>query len=296
MLLRPIPNQQILRGVSATLSWQPQGSDGEPAAPSGTVTIGVTKADGTTVVAAATATSGSTTAARTYSLAAQTALELLTATWTDSGDSSTASTLIEVVGGYYFSVADLVARDSNLADAAKYPTTRVVAVRREVEAEFEQITNTAWVPRYRRVQVVGTGFCHLFLPDVAVRTVRSVRWYDTDGTTYTVFTAAELAEIVVSTHGGLYRSSGWCAGRPYVVEYEHGHDAPPADLRDAAITRLRHRLNSHRSGIPDRATSMSTEAGQSYSLATPGQRGFITGIPDVDVVLGRYTFDRIGVA
>lgn len=296
MLPRPVPAQQILVGSSASLSFQPAGSDGEPAAPAGTVTVGVTKADGTVVVAAGTATAGTGSSPRTYALAAQTTLESLTVTWTDAGDSSTHTQTVEVVGGYWFSRADAIAHDSNLADGAKYPPERIAAVRAEVEAEFEDVTNMAWVPRYRRMQLIGNGSRDLVLPDVHIRRVRSVRRYDAGLLTYTEFTSDDLTAIVAKSWGVLHRESEWARNVVYVVEYEHGADRPPADLRDAAITRLRHRLNAHRSGIPDRATSMSTESGQTYSIATPGTRGFITGIPDVDMVLTRRTFQRIGVA
>jgi len=296
MLPRPVPAQQILLGSSASLSWQPSGSDGEPAAPSGTVTVGVTTADGTTVVAAGTATAGTGSSPRTYALAAQTALNLLTVTWTDSGDSSTATQLVEVVGGYWFTRAQAIERDSELASGSKYPPALITTVRAEVEAEFEDVTGVAWVPRYRRVQLIGSGSVDLVLPDVMIRTLRSVRTYSSDLLTYDTFTADDLTGVVAKTWGVLRRPSGWTRDTVYVVEYEHGANQPPPDLRDAAITRLRHRLNIHRTGIPDRATSMSTESGQSYALATPGLRGFITGIPDVDVVLGRRTFQRIGVA
>lgn len=298
MFTRPVADQQILRGVAATLSWQPTDATGEPAAPAGTVTVGVTKADGTTVVAAATSTSGSGSSPRTYALAAQNALELLTVTWTDGGDSSTAVQLVEVVGGYWFTLAQAAARDEKLADQTKYPPDRVLAVRAEVEAEFEEVTKQAWVPRYRRETIRGSGHAELVLSELRPRTVRSVRAYDPDGVTYDTWSAGDIAELTLTDHGTLRRPDGatWARNSRYVVEYEHGHDRPPADLRDAAITRLRHRLNSHRSGIPDRATTLSTEGGQTFALATPGLRGFVTGIPDVDVVLGRYTFQTFGVA
>lgn len=296
MLSRPVPSQQILIGSSATLTFQPCGSDGEPAAPAGTVTVGVTKADGTAVVAPGTATTGTGSSPRTYALAAQTALNLLTVTWTDAGDSSAHTQLVEVVGGYWFSRAQAILHDSNLADGAKYPPERISAVRAEVEAEFEDVTNVAWVPRFRRVQLAGSGSCDLVLPDVMIRTLRSVRAYASDLATYDTFDADDLTGTVAKAWGVLHRSAGWSRDVVYVVEYEHGADQPPPDLRDAAITRLRHRLNMHRSGIPDRATSQTTESGQTYSLATPGLRGFITGIPDVDMVLTRRTFMRDGIA
>lgn len=298
MLASPVPDQQCLKGAPITLTVTFGGSDGEPADP-GTVTIGVTKADGTTVVAAGTATTVGATGVRTYALAASatTALELLTATWTSSTH-GVRTTLVEVAGGYWFTVAQARERDEKLNDTTKYSSARIVAVRSEVEHEAEDITSRAWVPRYRRARVEGSGTCELVLPDVDLRSVRSVRVYESDNTTYTAFTAAELAAIEVTRWGTLIRRDGawFTRGFTTVIEYEYGVDAPPPDLRDAAITRLRHRLNAHRAGIPDRATSMQTDSGQTYNIATPGLRGFVTGIPDVDVVYGRYTFDEIGVA
>lgn len=283
--------QQILVGVAGTLSWQPQGADGEPADP-GTVTVTVTASDGTAVATAA-ATSGSGSNPRTYALAARTEIDLLDVAWKVSGV-TVAETVVEIVGGYWFTLAEAREQDDKLTDAVRYPAARMVAVRRDVEAEFEAVTTQAWVPRFAEHTTQGTRTTVLAVPHVALRSVRSVAAVDTDGTE-TAFTAAELAEVVVEPWGALRRPSGWPAYR-YRVRYTHGHDAPPPDLKAAAITRLRHRLNMSRSGIPDRATSMSTEQGQTFSLATPGLRGFVTGIPDVDVVLERHRFVRIGVA
>lgn len=287
-----VPAQQILVGAAGTLTWQPRGADGEPADPGAAVTVTVAASDGT-VIAADAATSGTGTTERTYTLAARTRVDWLTATWKVAAV-AVASTEVEIVGGYWFDVAAAVDADDKLADRAKYPTARLLAVRRDVEAEFEEHTGVAWVPRFASSTIAGTGTCTLILPHVALRTIRAVTAIDADGTE-TVFTVDELGDVTAETWGVLRSPSAWTAWR-YRVDYEHGHDAPPADLRTAAITRLRHRLNMARSGIPDRATSMSTEAGQTYALATPGLRGFVTGIPDVDVVLDRYRFRRFGIA
>lgn len=286
------PAQQILVGVAGTLTWQPQGADGEPADPGATVTVTVTNSAGTAIATNA-ATSGSGSNPRTYALAARTELDLLTATW-KVGGVNTAETVVEIVGGYWFTLAEAREQDDKLTDAVKYPSARVLAVRRDVEAEFESVTGQAWVPRFADETVFGTRSTMLVVPHVELRSIRSITEIDADGTE-TPFTATELAEVVAESWGALRRYVGWPAYR-YRVRYEHGHDAPPADLKAAAITRLRHRMNMHRSGIPDRATSMSTEQGQTFSLATPGLRGFVTGIPDVDVVLERHRFVRIGVA
>lgn len=294
MTARVVPTQQILRGVGATLSWQPQGSDGEPAAPAAAVTVGVTKADGTVVVAAGTATDGDAAAPRTVALDAQAQLEWLTATWTVSGV-AVATTYVEVVGGYWFSLADARAADPQLNDESIYPPARVLAKRAAIEVELEDVTNVAWVPRYQRVTVAGSGCRELMLPLVELRTIRSVRAYNADGVTYTAFTADQLASLTITAGDSIVGAATWARGVQYVLEVEHGHDRPEADLRDAAITLLRYRMNAHKSGTPDRATSMST-GDITYALSTPGQRGVITGIPDVDVVLVRRTYPEFGVA
>lgn len=294
MTLPVVPAQQILRGVAATLSWQPQGSDGEPAAPADTVTVGVTKADGTVVIAAGTATAGSAALPRTVALTAQADLSLLTATWTVAGTVA-ATTLIEVVGGYWFSVADAERIDPSFADEGTYPRQRLLAKRAEIEADLEAAMHVAWVPRYRRVEVAGTGDRELLVPNVELRAVRSVRAYNPDGVTYTTFAAAELASLTITEHDTIRRLSPWACGIVYVVEYEHGVDRPSPELQAAAVALLRYRMNAHKSGTPDRATSMNA-GGVTYSLSTPGQRGVITGLPDVDVVINRLTYPEFGVA
>jgi hypothetical protein len=295
-MLRPVPDRQILRGAQATLSYQFRDADGEPAAPAGTVTVGVTKADGTVVIAADTATSGADAAPRTVALPAQAELELLTATWVDGGDDSEHRQLVEVVGGYYFDVATARARETALADESTYPPAAIITARGEVEAQCERICGVAWVPRYRRERVDGSGGTDLVLPDRALRTVRSVRVYT--GATYTQFTADEIAAL--ACHGAVVvRTDGamWPRGRQNIfVEYEHGYDRPPADLVLAAIVHLRHQLNETKTGLPDRATQFQPIDGGNVLLATPGRYGFETGIPAVDAVYQRYDHKVPGLA
>jgi len=266
--------------------------DGDAAEPGGAVTVHVQKADGTDVLAAGTATSSGGTGIRTVGLtAAQTAtLELLTATWADAGDSSTHTTYVEIVGGYLFTVAEARASDPTLADPGRYPASLVVAKRREVDEEFSWICDQAFTRRYRRVAVDGSGGRELRLPDNTLRAVRSVRVYDDTRSSYTAFDAGELAELTVHEDRLVERPPGkvfpWGRGN-VVVEYEHGWDRPPEELKRAAITRLRYLLNAARSGIPDRATSFtSTEAG-TFRLDTARPRR--TGFPDIDAVLGRWS-------
>lgn len=293
------PNQRILRGTTASLAFTNVDSDGTNTAASGAVTVGVTKGDGSTLVASATATTGSNPYLYALTAGNNTELQWLTATWTDAGDSSAHTTLVEVVGGYYASVAEIRNSDSSLLDAVKYPDARLIQARWDTEVEFEAACGVSFVPRYRRVRLNGSGRATLVLPDQLVRSLRSVRVYS-DDVAYEAFTAGELAAVDVSQGAGLiHRTDGGYFPRGcknIVVEYEHGYDRPPADVRQAFLTRVRSRLNFDKSGIPDRATTYVPAEGGTFSLATPGRGGSITGIPDVDVVLARYGRNLPGIA
>jgi hypothetical protein len=275
--------QRILRGSAATLRSSKLNSEGEAVAPSGAVTVEVTRWDGSVVIAAGTAT-GVDGADRTIALTpTQTAqLDRLTATWTDAGDNSSWTTTAEIVGGFYFSIAEARASDKTLEDATKYPDADILATRAEVEEEFEEICGRAFVPRFGTF--IGTGGAQV-LPDPHLRKLRSVT---VDGTAYT---AAEV-EGVRTDEAGIIATTARRGAR-VVVSYEHGLDSPPADLKRAALTRLRSRLNMSKSAVPDRATSFSTETG-TFRLSMP--RADRTGIPDVDAVLDRYALRTPTVA
>jgi hypothetical protein len=296
-----VADEQILKGVAATISAQFVDQHGDPVEP-GTVTVGVTAADGSVVLAAGTSTTTSTglTGVRQRALTAAHAanLGILTATWTDG--TSTVTTRVEVVGAYYASTREIVAADASLNNPSKYPPPRIQAARRLVETEFENICGVAFVPRYRRAWLCGNGDEELLLPDPMLRAVRSVRVYS-DATTYSTFTAGELAAIPPNTAGRAVRTDRgyWPRGDDnIVVEYEHGYDLPPAPVRGAFLTRIRDVLNRENRGIPDRTSTFSAVEGGTYSLIVPGQRGSMTGIPDVDVVLNdpAYNHRRTGFA
>ena len=297
--MRPaVAAEQILIGAAATLTAGFRDQDGDLAEPSGTVTVGVARADGSSVLAAGTATTTAGTGLRTVALTAaqNDELDFLTATWTDGTVEQ--STTVEVVGGYYASVKEMRASDEVLADVRKYTTADLVAARRAVETEFETYCGAAFVPRYRRVRLDGPGREELVLPDPYVRSVRSVRVYDTDGN-YESFTQGELDAIVVNDSGIVVRTDSDAfeyGHQNLVVEYEHGLDRPPADLLEAFYLRLRDRVNRSHRGVPDRATTFTSDVGGTYSLLVAGRGGSITGLPDVDVALRRNSRRIPGIA
>jgi hypothetical protein len=98
--------ERIGQLTPGTLSqqWYEDGAVVDP----GSVTVGITRADGTVLVAAGAATTGSGTGARTYNLTTtHTALlDRLTVTWT-STLKGTLLSYVEVVGGFWFSLAEL---------------------------------------------------------------------------------------------------------------------------------------------------------------------------------------------
>lgn len=284
----PVADQRILRGVASTLTWRPVGGDGEAAEPAGDVTVGIVNSAGETVVVPATATSGEGSEPRTYTLSAanNTDLDLLTVTWTDGGDSSAHTTLVEVVGGFFFTIAEARAADPNLAKDDKFPTPALVEARRQVEEEFEQICDLAFVPRFRVDRVAGHGRTWALLEQPHVRRVRSITELDT-GTTTTPWTEDDLLSVDLGPACRISSRAGKTFACDVAVAYEHGYDRPPAEVKRAAIQRLRYFAAQPSTGIPDRATSFSVAEGGSYRLDTA--KAYKTGVPDIDAVLGRWS-------
>jgi hypothetical protein len=299
-----VANERILVNTAATVSAQFVDQYGDPADP-GTVTAHVVAEDGTEVVAAGTATGGSSTSPRTLALTysqvgSQT--NFYTVTWSGSS-TGTLQTLVEVVSGYYFTEAQARAHKHGLMNSTTdYPSTQMRTARLVVEHEFERVC-WPFIPRYRRVRVSCTNDYRLWLPDMYVRNIRSVRAYAADGVTYTAYTAAQLAAISVNDSGLITSNAGPFYGyslglNDLVIEYEYGFDRPEPRVVDAALARLRYIMNSDRSGIPERAQSFQAAEGGGYSLTVAGKNGSITGMPDVDVVLKdpRYRRFAVGVA
>lgn len=258
------------------------------------VTIEVVRDNGDVVVPAGTATNTGAVGDGLYEftlLPSHTGLvDILTARWTATlgGEAMTLETRVEVVGGFYFTLADGRASDDALADTVKYPTARLAEARDEVEDECEDITNVAWVRRYAKVTLSGDGSNNLVLPHYMVRSVRSI----VDGDT-TAWTAPQLAALRVSDSGVLSAARTGAipfafGDRNLTVIYEHGYDQPPADLRRASIIRFRSFVFATKSGIPDRATSFVAAEGGNFTLSTPGRAGTPTGIPEVDAAYNRH--------
>lgn len=289
---------RIAKSTAGTLSHTFE-VDEAPADSSTTVTYAVVDAAGVAVASGNATFAGAGTGTYSFVLPAQAALKACTVTWsaTIASSATTATTYAEIVGGFFFTLAQARASDASLADNGDYTTADLVAARLEVEVECETICDRAFVPRYDRVVLDGSGTGEVLLrhsdPDrsvAEVRTVRSVSMADSPDGTFTAFTAAQVADLAVTADGTLVRTGGdaFTEGRSnVVVELEYGLDRPPPDLIRQALVRFRTVLNTHKSGVPDRASSFTVAEGGTFRLDMPG--AFKTGIPTVDAAYGRYS-------
>lgn len=293
-------SERLLVDVAATLSVTLLDGYGEPADAAGAVTVDITQGDGTALVTGGATANPSGTGTYTYALAAgsNTDTQLLTATWKDGG-TARLSTVHEVVVGFFFSLAEIEARITDLGDITDGATVQAKArrVRDEVERECERITGTAWVPRYARVRVSGNGGPSLVLPEGIWKptALRSARIY-TSATEYTTFTSDERAAVICVEGGALVRNDGqvWTAGLENIVlEVEHGYLQPPEELKHAAMTRFRTVFNREDKAVPDRAERFVLDGGATFVLAAPGP--LKTGLPDVDAVYERWSRRTPGV-
>lgn len=291
-------SQRVLRSTTATLRATFKDQEGEDAAPSEPVTVVITDSAGDEVASGtATVTGDDVPGEVTYSLtAAQTAaLDLLTAVWTDD-DGVTVTSSVEIVGGFYFTVAEARESDKILKASEKYTDADIRRVRAEVEVECERITGRSFVPRFRRIVTTSPGGTRLRLLDSEVRSVLSMSaaGVPVSGSFANVTGLGAgilewpLNELAPGNATSVVNPFG-AEGSLLEIAYEYGWDAPPPDLKSAALLRLRHRLTRPDSGIPDRASTFTSTEGGTYSLITPGMRGAKTGIPDVDSVYADYT-------
>lgn len=303
---RPVADQRILAGVDATIRTSFADQDGTATTPGGAVTVDLTRADGTSIATGRTAT-GTSALSATLTAAEAAQLDLITCVWKDAG-ATRATTRVEVVGGFYFSLAELRAFDDSLVDTNKYPDAKILTVRREVEEECERITRVAFVPRFRRAVIEGpsctwgppapVGTFSVMLPDPRPRQIRSVAVTTPSGTT-TMGSTIRSSALLASSGLVTFRNDGslpLATAESVTVEYEHGYDRPPADVRHAVLTRTRIRLNAEVTGVNAYATSFTQQGGGTWTLAQPGRAGFETGIPEVDAIYGRYSARIPGIA
>jgi hypothetical protein len=244
-----------------------------PTAPDAGASVTITRGDGTVFT-----TDGPTTAGGpgefTYTLGPQSNLELFTLRWraTFAGTVQYITTQVEIVGGYYVSLADLKAEPGM--------STKTDAQLAEGRQWFEELAEAwcgiAFVPRYARDVVDGTGTSRLLLTHRRPRTLYTAKV----GGVAETFTDWALYDT-----GMIARPGAFTFGRlNYELTYEHGYAEADGELREATLTAVRSQVaggGGTASGIPSGVTQLATDAG----VMTFGRPSRPTGIASVDTIL-----------
>lgn len=289
--------ERVLRNTAATVSVTfYNGSSATEA--DGVVTVVVKKADGTTLLST-NATNDPAVGVYTVVIPAQANLNLLTLTWTGSftGTPVTLTTQVEIVGGFYFSIGELRAYESSFSNTVKYTDEMLADARDQVEAEFEDICHRAFVPRYWRETSLETDSDEdvLWLEKPEALRFISLNQNSQDYISY--YNSGYLirdknsprAIRVINNALNLFNYD--TLYYPISAEYEYGLTTVPIPIKQKALKRAKQLILGQRSTIDERATTMLLPDIGQVNLATPGERGSETGVPDIDVVLRRYTLD-----
>jgi hypothetical protein len=284
---------RVLRNTAATITVTFYNGS-SPAEADGAVTVTAIKADGTTLFTTS-ATNDPAVGVYSVVIPPQAVLTILTLTWagTFTGTPITIESTVEIVGGFYFSIAELRAYDKALENTTKYPTAALVEARAYVEAEFEDICDRAFVPRfYRETGIVSDRDTNLLWtekPEVIritsflVDNVDQMGWVNSNYIKKDKYSPRALV-VTDSAIGAMY-------AQDITAEYEFGMTQVPLPIKQKALKRAKMVLTGQNSTIDERATTMMIPDVGTVNLATPGLRGSETGVPDIDVVLWRYKID-----
>lgn len=228
---------------------------------------------------------------------AQTAANIgvLTATWsgfTFAGEAGLSLTSEhEVIGDFPYTIEQLRAYEFQGAglgfgDVERYPDVRVREIRDRIIDQFSDVLGVPVGRRGLLETLDGTGTDTVELSAYFVTAVRAVQ--TRSGTTWTSWSAGDLADLLVYRDGRLVRDTlgTWPAGRRNVrVLFECGLQPVPAELRQAALHLASYAMVA--GGVNERAISQTDENG-TFSLSVAGRGSAIVGIPAVDEVLNRF--------
>lgn len=184
----------------------------------------------------------------------------------------------------YFTVEEFQARypdDDVVAELTddQIDAARVLAEEMIEGLETEDGTHIAWVPRVETFTYNGPEHGPLVIPRYRIREIQAIS-----------FDGVEQSLTNVHLNGGAISGRSWPRGT-IAVTVEHGAESPPAEIKDAALILAYNR--AVKGPIDDRATGTLSPGGEVITLATPGLRGAVTGIPVVDQAIARYRKPRI---
>lgn len=289
--------ERVLRNTAATVSVTFY-SGSSPVEADGAVAVVAKKADGSTLFST-NATNDPAVGVYSVVIPAQANLNFLTLSWTGSftGTPVTIESKVEIVGGFYFSIGELRAYDSAFSNLTRFPDELLVTIRDQVEAEFEDICKRAFVPRYYREDAIELDYDEdmIWLEKPEPIRFLSIKQNNVDYTSW--YSSGYLIRDKNSPRGVHVVNSALGVFNydplyyPTSVEYEYGLTSVPIPIKEKALKRAKIKLIGLNSTIDERALTMILPDIGTVNLATPGQRGSETGVPDIDVVLKKYTLD-----
>lgn len=283
-----IGSHRILKGTAADLEITVY-SDGTKTDPSDAA-VSAVDATGAAVTLGAAAIVGSNSGRVTAAIlpAATANVGRITATWTLTvgGVEQSFETYHDVVGDLLFTEAELRAYGPGSSVAnAKFTDAQILAMHDLVKDSFEARVGAAFGLTFEREILSGSDLVGIYLRRPKVYRIRAVAVRS--GATWTALTVDELAALFVDDFGRLeWESAVWPRSyRNIRVDYEHGYQPIPPEIKNAAMMLAKEWLVG--SNIPARATTQIDQSGQ-FTLATPGLRGSIYGVPLVDEVINKY--------
>lgn len=288
-----LDSPRILAGTAAEIRVTVH-QDGEPVdvSDSPAPTVVLTNADTGATITPATGVAEEATGKLVQVLSpTETTVRRLKAVWSCTVNSAaiTLTTYHEVVGALLFALSEARAFDRDaLADDTRYTDLAILEARDQIAEAFEDICDVSFGTRATREVHDGPGGSELWLERMMCDTVSAAAIREHGTQTWTALTSDELADLLLYPNGKLVRESlgSWTVGRRNVrVDYSHGYQGVPLEIKRAALMVLRDQAPGSNIGM--RALSETNDLG-TFRLAVPGENGRWFGIPAVDEALSRY--------
>lgn len=293
----------VLRGTSVTPT-ETFSVNGVPAdLDTGVPTVTATYPNGTTLTPAPVASgawTGRTTGQYRIVLDAQAECAILDLVWVGviGGKTQTLRSRVEWVGDLLFTVAEARAfRVGGSTPLASTADADLLEARATVTDEFQTICGQAFVPRYARQILAGSGTDTLILGNLRIQRIisASVGGVALDAGALAALTVPSVTGLLTRTTGSTWT---WGAAN-VVVEYVHGFDQVPGDIKLAALRRVAMLLNP--SALGSTISSYTDAAGGTYSFDPAGRRVGAGdtqwfGVPAIDSVLNRPAYQAVDLA
>jgi len=205
-------------------------------------------------------------------------VDVLTIVWSGTVDGLTTALTqtVEVNGGRYVTIPELRA-GRGMSDTAKYPTAMLAEIVAGLEHTAEDVVGVAFVPRHQIDRLTGDGSTSLLLSKRSARTIIAV----------TIDDVAVTASSFEIDGRSITYSSGFTSAAVVVVEYSHGLDVPPSDLRREVLRLARQEALGESAPLGQNIISQQID-GISTQFGTPNPAvGRWTGDMAFDAVLTR---------